>query len=361
MERTNILLGEGAYGRVYEATDRAYVVKVMIVNDEKRIKAAEAECEIHKSLRHHGNLNQLLLDDSGGDLTNLNPQHAVIFADSLLRQMIPVLNYLRKKSVIHRDIKPENILFEYEVGYCKFFLSDFGGVKDLNMGSAHTRRGSSAFIAPEMRDRRLGDQSHALDVYSLFVTTLYVVDESFRTAESAKKYSRILISKGRIQEALKFIHGNIRDHMKTWPESHIEGLQLVHELANLYLGASQVSKAIVLLEYVVAVRKQRLHVTDQYRIASEQDLASAYLLASVYIEGGRIKDYINGSWYRSPQLKMVTSYNDANDDKSFDDLLMQLKWASPEKLEDMESGLAAQKATELLEAVVKSQKVTKVL
>ena len=56
MEKTNEFIGEGHYGEVYSTMDPAYVVKIIKwdgpFDDEKRIKSAEAEIEIHQSLQH---------------------------------------------------------------------------------------------------------------------------------------------------------------------------------------------------------------------------------------------------------------------------------------------------------------------
>lgn len=85
--------------------------------------------------------------------------------------MLPVLQYLKSKGVIHRDIKLENILYkcggnctmEYTGENSKFFLLDFGLVKDLTLGCAHSRYYVTVFMAPEMRDPLIGRQGHRVD------------------------------------------------------------------------------------------------------------------------------------------------------------------------------------------------------
>jgi serine/threonine protein kinase len=51
LRKTDELLGEGHYGKVYKATDPNYVVKV-IQNTRKSIASAQAECLIHQSLEN---------------------------------------------------------------------------------------------------------------------------------------------------------------------------------------------------------------------------------------------------------------------------------------------------------------------
>jgi hypothetical protein len=51
MEKTDELLGEGHYGKVYKTTNPDYVVKE-IQNTQKTIASAQAECLVHQSLDH---------------------------------------------------------------------------------------------------------------------------------------------------------------------------------------------------------------------------------------------------------------------------------------------------------------------
>lgn len=145
-------------------------------------------------------------DPPGVEHPNLEPERAVVIANSLLQQLIPALVHMAQRNVIHRDIKPENILFEDAEGEgYNFYLSDFGLVKDLSLGSAHSpRRGATGFIAPEMRDPSLGPQSSGLDYWSLFAVALYVVDHIFRTevdtfdkktdpSKSSMKFPRLVL------------------------------------------------------------------------------------------------------------------------------------------------------------------------
>lgn len=49
MEKTDELLGEGHYGKVYLTTHQDYVVKV-IQDNPKTVASAQAECQAHHSL-----------------------------------------------------------------------------------------------------------------------------------------------------------------------------------------------------------------------------------------------------------------------------------------------------------------------
>ncbi|NJL02802.1 MAG: protein kinase [Spirulinaceae cyanobacterium SM2_1_0] len=87
----------------------------------------------------------------------------------LLRDLLPVLDYIHARQVIHRDIKPENIMQRRDG---RFVLIDFGIARVLTqtalMGNA-TVVGTPGFMAPEqMRGKVLP----ASDLYSLGATCL---------------------------------------------------------------------------------------------------------------------------------------------------------------------------------------------
>ncbi|WP_072622491.1 protein kinase domain-containing protein [Spirulina major] len=91
----------------------------------------------------------------------------------LLRDLLPVLQFIHDRNVIHRDIKPDNILQRRSDG--KFILIDFGIARTLTetamMGGA-TVIGTPGFMAPEqMRGKVLP----ASDLYSLGVTCLNLI------------------------------------------------------------------------------------------------------------------------------------------------------------------------------------------
>lgn len=102
---------------------------------------------------------------------------------TILHEMLQALDYLAVKKIVHRDIKPANILYlslpdrvaSKETPYL-FQLGDFGLSDRLDV--AKTRAGTKFFMAPEVFKEE--QQTLAADIWSLFVTMLWVVDKEFR-------------------------------------------------------------------------------------------------------------------------------------------------------------------------------------
>jgi hypothetical protein len=102
--------------------------------------------------------------------------------------MLRALDYLQSKGIIHRDLKPENILYSKYNDETIFQLADFG-LSNLE-SIADTISGSDMYMAPEIyyRDRidmmPIRKQTDKADVWSLFVTILWVLDyKAFRSTE----------------------------------------------------------------------------------------------------------------------------------------------------------------------------------
>ncbi|KAK2785918.1 hypothetical protein FQN52_008185 [Onygenales sp. PD_12] len=102
------------------------------------------------------------------------------FAGSVFKQMLQALDCLAYNGIIHRDVKPDNILYTtYPNGAYHYQLGDFG-LCNRNI-SAHSQVGSPLFMAPEVY--RGEAQTHKVDVWSLFVTMVWLFDgNGFRQA-----------------------------------------------------------------------------------------------------------------------------------------------------------------------------------
>jgi serine/threonine-protein kinase len=176
------LLGEGAMGRVYRATDSRSGREVAVKQIKARFSRDRAvmtrflrEAETVSRLSHPGLVAILATGDDyiamelvrGESLqarlerrSPLPPPQAL----RILEDVAQALDYIHARGVVHRDIKPPNLL-----------LLPGGGVKLTDFGIAHlswapmTRSGevlgTPAYMAPEQIAR--GDVSPATDVYAL--------------------------------------------------------------------------------------------------------------------------------------------------------------------------------------------------
>jgi serine/threonine protein kinase, bacterial len=98
----------------------------------------------------------------------------------VLREVLPILDYLHEQQVIHRDIKPANII--RRTIDKKLVLIDFGAVKDqVSQAAANNPEnttltafavGTPGFAPPEQMAMR---PVYASDIYSLGITCIYLL------------------------------------------------------------------------------------------------------------------------------------------------------------------------------------------
>jgi WD40 repeat protein len=94
-------------------------------------------------------------------------------AVQLLRDLVPVLEFVHSHHVIHRDVKPENVIRSKTNG--KLYLVDFGAAKfapSASMSSLRTIISSAGFTAPE---QMVGKAEFVSDLYSLGVTCVHLM------------------------------------------------------------------------------------------------------------------------------------------------------------------------------------------
>ena len=194
-------LGSGGFGRTFFAVDEdipgkpSCVIKQfyfpsqggLILNKAGQLFRQEAERleqlgehpQIPKLLAYFEQNKQLYLVQELIEGQNLAEelQQIGVFGEEqiweLLRDLLPVLQYIHERQVIHRDIKPANIIHRRSDG--KPVLIDFGVAKLFSAtGLLHTGTtvGTAEYMAPEQIK---GKALPASDLYSLGVSCIHLL------------------------------------------------------------------------------------------------------------------------------------------------------------------------------------------
>jgi serine/threonine protein kinase len=183
------VLGEGAFGRTYQAKDLNFNQKPRVIKKfiaqmqgsalEKSKELFQREAEKLDELKHEqiptvydyfsaGNSLYLVQEFIEGETLLQEYQREGRFSEQkikeILRELLPVLAYLHSKGLIHRDIKPDNLMRRRGDG--KLMLIDFGGIKEQTsqMGTGLYTPGYAAF------EHIMGRAVAASDLYSLAAT-----------------------------------------------------------------------------------------------------------------------------------------------------------------------------------------------
>jgi serine/threonine protein kinase len=203
------LLGQGGFGRTYQAIDESIppaapcVVKQILPDSggaqSRSAIAALAPEEQHRRFRLEvqqldrlgkhpqiprlldvieNDLGQFLVQDyvPGPNLDQLAEQQVVdeTLVRRVLDELLPVLQFVHDHQVIHRDIKPANIIAPPQPQ--PFALVDFGASKYIYdqalLEKTGTVIGSAGYVAPE---QALGKAVYASDIFSLGVTCLHLL------------------------------------------------------------------------------------------------------------------------------------------------------------------------------------------
>lgn len=196
------LIGCGAFGKVYKATDEeGNIVAVKIYN--KRVMKSRwvgkgktalsliyseihvMETAVHPNLitlyevinkEDHHKIYLVLEYASGGTL-QMKGKLKEETAQKYFKQLIECLEYLHDKlQVIHRDIKPQNILFDNEDN---LKLSDFGSAQHLQYGRDEFTfsAGTFAFMAPELHVGSRKFKGKPADIWAAGITLYFMIED----------------------------------------------------------------------------------------------------------------------------------------------------------------------------------------
>ncbi|MBE9218707.1 serine/threonine-protein kinase [Dolichospermum flos-aquae] len=128
----------------------------------------------------------------------------------LLNNILPVLKFIHKNNVIHRDIKPSNIMHSKEEDN-KFYLIDFGAVKQVIKGDIDTTEKSMVFGTPAyapLEQIRGEKVDYSSDLYALAASCVQLLTGEFPDDSRVKnlwnwqKYPYISEHLGKILERM---------------------------------------------------------------------------------------------------------------------------------------------------------------
>ncbi|GLV32484.1 fused [Carabus blaptoides fortunei] len=178
------LVGEGSFGRVFQAKQKAdsRIVALKVISkrgrSQKELKGLRRECEIQRHL-HHPNIIQMLdsfeTEDEIYVITEFAHKELYIILGkegylpeervrTIVWDLVSALYYLHSHRVLHRDLKPQNILLD--CNDCAK-LCDFGFARNMSTGThvLTSIKGTPLYMAPELIEEHPYD--HNADLWSL--------------------------------------------------------------------------------------------------------------------------------------------------------------------------------------------------
>jgi serine/threonine protein kinase len=168
-------------------------------------------------------------------------------ANTVLHHMLQAIDFLSVHSIVHRDLKPENILYLRREGGYHFQLGDFG--LSNRQDYATTQVGTPVYMAPEFFSG--GRQSSKSDIWSLFVTMLWILDadgfrQRARRATCFDDMKKIVLGAASLP-----LFSGIREMARIDPETRCSAAQMLvkrYKGVGLTTRPSQVARTIEVAE-----------------------------------------------------------------------------------------------------------------
>jgi len=167
-------LGEGGFGVVYEATEKATGVKyaIKMVNgtkwsEKENFKFVDEVAimkdivhpnvvRLHKVYQYQSRRYAMVMDlCTGGELFDRIKRFGCFkepVAKQIIREILSALKYMHIRRTVHRDLKPENILFAREEDL-HIKIADFGFAKSANIVHGQPKIGGAVGTIDEESDR----------------------------------------------------------------------------------------------------------------------------------------------------------------------------------------------------------------
>jgi len=186
-----ILLGQGAFGQVYKATDvklkRTVALKILNSSPDNKIEKFRREASNQAMIDHpnvckvyevgsYKDLNFISMQFIDGQtLDKLKDKLSIKEKAKIIKKVADGLHAAHLTGLIHRDVKPTNILVKQKIEEKLIpYITDFGIAKQLDapaLTKENIATGSPNYMSPEQAS---GDKYKALDIrtdiYSTGVT-----------------------------------------------------------------------------------------------------------------------------------------------------------------------------------------------